>query len=110
MGTTSETILDRGRVKETAKEPASLLHDFIAQQQSNVFARAFSFGTNQLPATAEKESELADRVLLVDNIGLIYQLREREHKVTPKSGDLEKWVSGQVVRKGVRRVQATRGG
>jgi len=108
MGTTSETILDRGRVKETAKEPASLLHDFIAQQQSNVFARAFSFGTNQLPTTAEKESELADRVLLVDNIGLIFQLREREHKVTPKSGDLEKWVSGQVVRKGVRRVQATR--
>ena len=108
MGTTSETILARGRVKETAKEPASLLHDFIAQQHSNVFARAFSFGTNQLPTTAEKESELADRVLLVDDVGLIFQLREREHKVTPKSGDLEKWVSGQVVRKGVRRVQATR--
>jgi len=108
MGTTSETVLARGRVKETAKEPASLLHDFMAQQHSNVFARAFSFETSQLPSTAEKESQLADRVLLVDDIGLIFQLREREHKVTAKSGDLEKWVSGQVVRKGVRRVQATR--
>jgi hypothetical protein len=108
MGTTSETILARGRVKETAKEPTSLLDDFLDQHNSNVFARAFSFGTNQLPATAEKESQLADRVLLVDDIGLIFQLREREHKVTAKSGDLEKWVSGQVVRKGVRRVQATR--
>lgn len=108
MGTTSETILVRGRVKETAKEPTSLLHDFIAQQHSNIFARSFSFGTNQLPPTAEKESQLADRVLLVDDVGLIFQLREREHKVAPKSGDLEKWVTGQVVRKGVRRVQATR--
>lgn len=108
MGTTSETILGRGRVKEAAKEPTSLLHDFTAQQHSNVFMRAFSFGTNQLPTTAEKESQLADRVLLVDDIGLIFQLREREHRVVAKSGDLEKWVSGQVVRKGVRRVQATR--
>jgi hypothetical protein len=108
MGTTSETILARGRVKEAAKEPTSLLHDFTVQQHSNVFMRAFSFGTNQLPATAEKESQLADRVLLVGDIGLIFQLRERENKVVAKSGDLEKWVSGQVVRKGVSRVQATR--
>jgi hypothetical protein len=95
-------------VKESAKEPTTLLHDFIAQQHANVFMRAFSFATNQLPTMTEQVPELADRVLLLDNVGFIFQLREREHKVTSKVGDVEKWVAGQVVRKGVRRIQKTR--
>jgi len=95
-------------VKESAKEPASLLHDFIAQQHANVFSRAFSFPTSQIPTTLEKQPDIADRVLLLGNLGFIYQLREREQKVTSKTGDVEKWVAGQVVRKGVRRIQTTR--
>ncbi|HEY3133097.1 MAG TPA: hypothetical protein VGJ47_00580 [Gemmatimonadaceae bacterium] len=95
-------------MRESAKEPTSLLHDFIAQQHANVFMRAFSFATNQLPIISEKQPELADRVMLLDNIGFIFQLREREQKVASKAGDIEKWVSGQVVRKGVRRIQSTR--
>jgi hypothetical protein len=95
-------------VKESPKEPTSLLHDFIAQQHANVFSRAYSFATSQIPTTTEKEPDVADRVLLLDNVGFIYQLREREQKVTSKTGDLEKWVAGQVVRKGVRRIQTTR--
>lgn len=70
--------------------------------------RAFAFGANQLPTTAEKQPDLADRVMLLDDIGFIFQLREREQKVSSKSGDVEKWVAGQVVKKGVRRIQATR--
>jgi hypothetical protein len=95
-------------VKESPKEPTSLLHDFIAQQHANVFSRAFSFATTQIPTTSEKEPDIADRVLLLDNVGFIYQLREREQKVASKTGDVEKWVAGQVVRKGVRRIQTTR--
>lgn len=70
--------------------------------------RAFSFAANQLPTTSEKQPDVADRVMLLDNAGLIFQLREREQKVTAKVGDVEKWVAGQVVRKGVRRIQTTR--
>ena len=95
-------------MKESAKEPTTLLHDFIAEQHANVFMRAFSFATNQLPTTSEQAPELADRVVLLENAGFIFQLREREHKVTSKVGDVEKWVAGQVVRKGVRRIQKTR--
>ena len=73
-------------MKESAKEPTTLLHDFIAEQHANVFMRAFSFATNQLPATSEQAPELADRVLLLENAGFIFQLREREHKVTAKVG------------------------
>jgi len=95
-------------VKESAKEPTSLLHDFIAQQHANVFMRAFSFAANQLPTISEKQPDMADRVMLVGNFGIIFQLREREQKVTSKVGDVEKWVAGQVVRKGVRRIENTR--
>ena len=95
-------------MKESAREPTSLLHDFIAQQHANVFMRAFSFATNQLPATSEREPELADRVLLLEDVGFIFQVREREQKVTTKVGDIEKWMAGEVVRKGLRRIQKTR--
>src|SRR5205814_6138812 len=108
LGTTIETILERTRVKESAKEPTSLLHDFIAQQHANVFARAFSFDTSQLPTISEKPPDIADRVLLLGDVGFIFQLREREQKVASKTGDVEKWVAGQVVRKGVKRIQTTR--
>src|SRR5512132_934611 len=69
---------------------------------------AFSFATTQLPVSSGKEEELADRVLLLDNIGFIFQLREREHQVASKPGDLEKWITGHVVRKGSRQIQNTR--
>jgi hypothetical protein len=95
-------------VKEASREPASLLHDFAAQQHANVFSRAFSFAASQLPVGAEKDVELADRVLLMDNVGFIFQLREREQKVASKTGDLEKWVSSTVVRKGAKQIQNTR--
>jgi hypothetical protein len=95
-------------VKESSREPASLLHDFVAQQHANVFMRAYSFAATQLPTNAEKDVELADRVLMIDNIGFIFQLREREQKVASKVADLEKWVTTSVVRKGAKQIQNTR--
>ena len=95
-------------MKESVREPTSLLHDHAAQQHANVFMRAFSYPASQLPITFEKEVELADRVMLMDGIGFIFQLYEREQKVASKAGDLEKWVTGNVVRKGVKRIQNTR--
>jgi hypothetical protein len=95
-------------VKESAREPTSLLQDHDAQQHANVFMRAFSYPASQLPINFEKDVELADRVMLIDGIGFIFELCEREQKVASKAGDLEKWISGHVVRKGVKRIQNTR--
>ncbi|MFL5595546.1 MAG: hypothetical protein ACJ785_13180 [Gemmatimonadaceae bacterium] len=95
-------------MKEEASEAATLLHDFVAQKHTNVFMKAFSFPASQLPAAGEKEVELADRVMLVDNIAFIFGLREREQQAASKVGDLEKWVSNQVSRKGVKQIQNTR--
>jgi hypothetical protein len=95
-------------VKESAGEPTSLLQDHDAQQHANVFMRAFSFRASQLPINFDKDVELANRVMLIDGIGFIFELFEREQKVASRAGDLEKWISGHVVRKGVKRIQNTR--
>jgi hypothetical protein len=95
-------------VKESSPRPSSLLHDFTAQQHANAFLRAFSFATIQLPRSPEDESELADRVVFIDDIGFIVQLKEREQKVASKPGDLEKWVANNVVKKAAKQVQNTR--
>jgi hypothetical protein len=95
-------------VKEPAREPLSLVHDFAAQQHANVFTRAFCFDTLHLPVSGESHGELANRVMLMDGIGFIFQLCEREPKVTSRAGDLEKWVANQVARKGSKQIQNTR--
>ena len=95
-------------MKDGSPGPSSLLQEFTAQQHANVFLKAFSFPTTQLPRSPEDEAELADRVVLMDNIGFIYQLKEREQKVATKPGDLEKWVANNVVKKGAKQLQNTR--
>jgi hypothetical protein len=95
-------------VKESAQEAATLLHDFIAQQHANVFSRAFAVSTNQLPHGEDSQPELADRMLLTNSIGFIFQLCEREPHGVVKAGELERWAATQVVRKGVRLIQNTR--
>jgi hypothetical protein len=95
-------------VKESSPGSSSLFQDFTAQQHANVFMRAFSFPSIQLPRSPEDESELADRIVLLDNIGFIFQLKEREQKVASKPGDLEKWVANNVVKKAAKQVQNTR--
>ncbi|MDP9205731.1 MAG: hypothetical protein M3P12_09790 [Gemmatimonadota bacterium] len=94
-------------MKESSPGPSSLLQDFTAQQHANVFMRAFSFPISQLPRSSEDEAELADRVVLLDNIGFIFQLKERGQKVASKPGDLEKWITNNVVKRGVKEVQNT---
>ncbi len=104
MGTKITPLLN---VNESARESASLLHDFSAQQHANVFSRAFAVPTNQLPVSIDDDPELADRVLLTNTVGFIFQLCEREQKVA-RAGELEKWAATQVVRRGARLIQNTR--
>ena len=95
-------------MKESTRKPTGLIHDFAAQQHENVFSRAFSYAASQLPISFAKDIELADQVLMLDGVGFIFELCEREQKVTSKVGDLEKWLSNHVMRKGVKRIQNTR--
>ncbi|HEY8851869.1 MAG TPA: hypothetical protein VIM36_06790 [Gemmatimonadaceae bacterium] len=87
---------------------SSLLQEFTTQQNENAFLRAFSFSTIQLPSDSDSDVELADRIIIMDEIGFIFQLMERGQKVASKAGDLEKWITNYVVRRGVKQIQNTR--
>ena len=87
---------------------SSLLQEFTTHQNENAFLRAFSFSTIQLPVDSAADVELADRVMMMDQIGFIFQLMEREQKVASKAGDLEKWMTNYVIRRGVKQIQNTR--
>jgi hypothetical protein len=95
-------------VTESTQAATTLLQEFIAQQSANVFLRAFSFPTTQLPLPSVDNKVLADRVVMMDEIGFVFQIMEREQKVAARLGDLEKWVVNHVVRRGVKQIQRTR--
>ncbi|MDQ6690090.1 MAG: hypothetical protein M3Z18_06230, partial [Gemmatimonadota bacterium] len=95
-------------MKESSAGPPSLLQDVTAQQNENVFLRAFSFSTTQLPVDSAMDVELADRIVMLDEIGFIFQLMEREKKVASKAGNLEKWITNHVVRRGIKQIRQTR--
>jgi hypothetical protein len=86
---------------------ASLLHDFVASQSENVFMRAFSFPSSQLPVTNAEGPDLCDRFVVVDDIGFVFHLSEREKKVPSTAGDLEKWVANHAIRHGSKRIGDT---
>jgi hypothetical protein len=77
-------------VTESTQAATTLLQEFIAQQSANVFLRAFSFPTTQLPLPSADDKALADRVVMMDEIGFVFQIMEREQKVAARLGDLEK--------------------
>jgi hypothetical protein len=104
----AKVLTEVGELRDSGPAPSSLLQDFAAHQHANVFLRAFSFPTIQLTRRPEDKGELADEVVLIDDVGFIFQLREREQKVASKAADLEKWVANTVVRQGVKQVQTTR--
>ena len=63
-------------MKESAREPTSLIHDFAAQQHENVFTRAYSYAASQLPISFDKDVELALRV--EDEFGVKFTDEEAE--------------------------------
>ncbi|HEX2693084.1 MAG TPA: hypothetical protein VHL12_03420, partial [Gemmatimonadaceae bacterium] len=93
---------------DSTEAATTLLQEFIAQQSGNVFLKAFSFPTTQLPVLTTDDKALADRVVMMDEIGFVFQIMEREQKVASRLGDLEKWVVNHVVRRGVKQIQRTR--
>lgn len=85
-----------------------LLEDLIAQFNGNVFLGAFSFSSAEIPFIGAARPDLADRIVVVDDIGFIFQLNEWREAETTAVDDLEEWFASEVLRKGVKRIRQTR--
>ena len=86
----------------------NLLEDLNAHLNANVFLRAFSFSSSQLPIFDSERPELADKLVLLEGMGFIFQLNERDRKSSARSTEVGKWFEGTVLKKGVKQIRQTR--
>jgi hypothetical protein len=86
----------------------SLLEDMTEHLGSNVFLRTFSFSSTQLPVLSLPRPQLADHVVLLEGLGFIFRLVERDADVPMRLSDLDRWFAEDVVKEGVRQITHTR--
>jgi len=86
----------------------TLLEQFVARLNSNVFFGEFAFPSAHLKIPGRGEVELADHLVLLDDIGLIFQLKERDESAPSTAEALANWFKAKVRRKAVQQVGDTR--
>ena len=85
----------------------TLLEDFVAELNRNVFLREFAFSRTELRLPGIGETEIADHLILLDNLGLAFQLKERDAESSLDPADLRSWFRSKVLKKAVGQVRAT---
>lgn len=83
------------------------LEDTIADLNKFFFFREFTFSKNTFRPTPNKEVELADNVVWLDDILVVYQIKEREALGDSTSKKEEQWFKRTVLHKATRQVRNT---
>ena len=86
----------------------TLLERFVAQLNENVFFAEFAFDSTQVRVPGKGDIEIADHLVLVDDIGIIFQLKEREAGANATEAALRKWFDQTVRKRAVAQIRATR--
>ncbi|MDJ0845299.1 hypothetical protein [Crocosphaera sp.] len=68
------------------------------------FFREFTFSTNKFYTSPDKEVELADNILWLDDLFIIYQLKERESTNTITAQSEEKWFKKKILGKAKKQI------
>lgn len=86
----------------------TLSEKFVARINANVFFAEFAFDSAQLRLPGTGDVELADHLIVLDESGLIFQLKERDASASVEAAALTDWFAGKVRKKGVRQIAETR--
>ncbi len=86
----------------------SLLEQFVARLNANVFFGEFAFPSAHLRIPGRGEVELADHLVLLDDIGLVFQLKERDQGAPATPEALADWFRAKVRRKAVQQIADTK--
>jgi len=84
--------------------------DYINQINSNVFFQEFTFSKNKFypPDTKNKEElQLADNVVLLDDLLFIYQIKDRNEDKSGSKTDEIKWFENKILKKAVKQIKNT---
>ena len=86
----------------------TLLEDFIATLNANIFLAEFAFSATELTVPGEGQVEIADHLVLIGEIGLAFQLKERDHDASAAPADVIKWFANKVYKGAVKQLGSTR--
>src|SRR5437660_1216139 len=77
----------------------------LASLNEFYFFREFTFAQTTFKPQPEKELELADNVIWLDKLLLIYQLKERESSRTSSAEAERKWYERKVLGKATKQIR-----
>jgi hypothetical protein len=85
-----------------------LLEQFVGELNANLFLREFAFSRTLLRVEGVGEIEIADHLILLDDLALAFQLKEREDGATKEPSETEKWFRNKVLKKAVQQIKDTK--
>jgi hypothetical protein len=81
--------------------------DAVGQLNSNYFFREFTFSSNTFKPSPDNEIELADKVVWLDDLMIVYQVKERIARPNTSSRKEERWFNEEVVKNATRQIRDT---
>ena len=88
--------------------PQTASEQFVGQLNANVFFAEFAFESSQLRVPGVGEVELADHLVILDNLGLIFQIKERSAKADDDAPSVAAWFAKKVRKAAVGQVADTK--
>ncbi len=83
------------------------LESNVSSLHENYFFKEFTYSNNTFYDTRGQEVELADNVIYLDGLTIIFQLKERSSKDFTNQEAEQKWFERKVLGKGIKQVKDT---
>lgn len=89
-----------------AQTSAPSLEGQIAETNADFFLREFSFSQTEIKVPNRTQVELADHVIFIDNVIVIFQLKERNEETTESKKEIS-WYQSKILNKAVKQIKDT---
>jgi hypothetical protein len=81
--------------------------DAVGQVNATYFFREFTFSTNTFRPNPKAELELADKVVWLDSLLIVFQVKERNTQGDTTAANERKWFTDEVEKKATRQIRNT---
>ena len=81
--------------------------EFITRINQNVFYREFTFDRTEIITEQNNRVELADNILWIDDMLIVFQIKERNELNSKGQSNIENWFSNKVLKKAKDQIKNT---
>lgn len=82
-----------------------IAEEFLSGINANIFLREFSFNKNKFNLNPQEEVQFADHVIWIDDLLLIFQLKERESDIDSTNTNDARWFKKKVLGKATKQIR-----